>query len=91
MRGGSILGAYIPWVGKCVYLQPSATAPVQGKDFWPELMAPTLAHELRHAWQFRKFSLLYLLCCLPGLREITLEKDAWRISREAEKYFKRFD
>ncbi|NMD88460.1 hypothetical protein HF882_17880, partial [Victivallis vadensis] len=35
--------------------------------------------------QFRRNPLLYAVCCLPLLREITLERDARRICCEAER------
>lgn len=83
-----IMGAFVPWFGRKVFLMPSSSPAIKGvPDSWPEQIVPTLVHELRHAWQFRKYNFLYILCCLPGLREITLEKDAWRITEEAEKFF----
>jgi len=77
-----IMGAYVPWFGRKVFLMPSEPPLIKNMpDPWPELIAPTLVHELRHAWQFQKYKLLYIICCLPGLRQITLEKDAWKITK----------
>ena len=47
-----------------------------GRSFWIELMFPSIIHELRHLWQFRKHPLLFILCSIPGLRYLTLERDA---------------
>ena len=84
-----IMGAFAVWSPTTIYLLPlGAPPPPPGfRDTWLTLIAPTLVHELRHAWQYRKSKLLYALCCLPGLRAITLERDAWRQTQPAQKYF----
>lgn len=86
---GDVMGAFTllhPWT---IYLMPWSGEAVDGmRDYarisWAELITPTVIHELRHAWQFRRNPLLYAVCCLPLLREITLERDARRICCEAE-------
>ena len=47
-----------------------------GRISWLEQMFPTIIHELRHAYQWKTNKLLYVICCLPILRQFTLEKDA---------------
>lgn len=84
-----VMGAFLPWFGKKVFLLPSSP-PFSNSGFrdpWPGLIAPTLVHELRHAWQFKRRPWLYVLCCLPVLREFTLERDAWTKTKPAQKYF----
>ncbi len=88
-KSDGVMGAFMPWMGKKVFLLPSSNPPaVPMRDPWPSLIAPTLVHELRHAWQYKKYKWLYILCCLPGLRQITLERDALVQTELAEKYFK---
>jgi len=41
-----------------------------------ELLVPVLCRELHHHWQYHTFGLLYVLACVPGLREITIERTA---------------
>ena len=83
-----VMGAYMPWLGKKVFLLPSANPPVVPmRDPWPGSIAPTLVHELRHAWQYKKYKWLYVLCCLPVLRKFTLERDAWNQTQPAQTYF----
>ena len=83
-----VMGAFLPWLGKKVFLLPAENTPdVRMRDPWPGLIAPTLVHELRHAWQFKRHPWLYVLCCLPVLREFTLERDAWAQTKPAQNYF----
>ena len=70
-----VLGAFTllhPWT---IYLKPPDTeATGRLRDYarisWAEIITPTVIHELRHAWQFRRNPLLYAVCCLPLLREV---------------------
>lgn len=88
IKSGGVMGAFVPWLGKKVFLLPSTSQPTMPmRDPWPGLIAPTLVHELRHAWQYKRRPWLYILCCLPVLREFTLERDAWRKTQPAQKYF----
>ena len=84
---GGDMGAFLPWIGKKVYLMPDAA----NSDTWMIGIAPTLVHELRHVWQYHRHPVLYVLCCLPGLRQITLERDAWAATKPAEDFFSRLD
>ena len=87
-KSDGVMGAFMPWLGKKVFLLPSENSPaVPVRDPWPGLIAPTLVHELRHAWQYKRRPWLYVLCCLPVLRKFTLERDAWRQTQPAQKYF----
>ncbi len=89
MKSG-IMGAFVPWMGKTIFLMPSSSPVLANmSDPWPELIVSTLVHELRHAWQFQKYKLLYIFCCLPVLREFTLEMDAKRIWEPATKFFEK--
>ena len=45
---------------------------------WLDNLFPVAIHELRHIWQYRRSKLMYCLLSIPILREITLERDAWR-------------
>lgn len=80
-----ILGAFSFLTGK-VYLQPEEIDKIARGSAWVELLAPTLIHELRHVWQYKRNPLKYILCCIPGLRQITLERDAWRETDPAQDF-----
>lgn len=76
-----IIGAFLwthPWT---IYLMPEQVQ--TKKSTWPRYITDSVIHELRHAWQFRKNPLLYILCALPILRQFTIEKDATKIGKEA--------
>ncbi len=76
-----VMGAFSPHKGKRVYLlPPTHSTNNQSKDFWCTLIASTLVHELRHAWQYQNNKILYVICCLPILRNFTLERDADNIT-----------
>lgn len=82
-----ILGAFSPWLGKKIFLMPHKfIIPSNSESTWVPIIAPVLVHEMRHAWQFRKFKWLYILCCLPIVRLLTLELDADRITKKAERF-----
>lgn len=49
---------------------------------WLTNLFPVAVHELRHVWQYRRSPLAYCLLSIPLLREITLERDAWRHTPE---------
>lgn len=80
-----ILGAFSFLTGK-VYLQPEEIDKIARGSAWVELLAPTLIHELRHVWQYKRNPLKYILCSIPGLRQITLERDAWRETEPAQDF-----
>lgn len=80
-----VMGAFLPSRPWTVYLMPpDAEVNNYARIAWAEYITPTVIHELRHAWQFRRRPWLYVLCSLPVLREFTLERDARSIGREAE-------
>lgn len=79
-----VMGAFVPAAPWTIFLMPCAeNGTTFSRTTWAEIMAPTAIHELRHAWQFRKCCLLYVLCSLPILRQFTLERDATRIGNAA--------
>jgi hypothetical protein len=83
-----IMGAWLCWLGKRVYLMPGPeTYMYMAKNPWLLGVAPTLAHELVHCWQYKRSWLLYILACLPVVREITIEKEANVVWRDATKFF----
>ena len=46
--------------------------------FWCDQLFPAAIHELRHVWQYNRSALTYTILSIPFLREITLERDAWK-------------
>lgn len=97
MAGSSVMGAFVVTAPRTIYLMPSSvntfSDPVfnpKGRSNWPELIASTLVHELRHAWQYRRWKWLYVLCCLPVIREFTIEVDAKRVQKDADAFFETF-
>lgn len=104
MAESSVMGAFVVSAPRTIYIMPSNTddfnfpipavrrSPIAaGRTGWSEIIVPTVIHELRHAWQYRRCKWLYVICCLPGLRQLTLERDAWKITRKAEKIFEKFN
>ena len=63
---------------------------VMGCFYWLEQLFPIIVHELRHAYQWRKCKLGYILCALPVLREFTLEKGANEAQRQSESFAARW-
>ena len=85
-----VMGCYV-FMTNTIYLQPEDVY-LSGKGSqWPELMVPTLIHELRHKYQYEGNKVKYVLCCLPFLREWTLEKDAYRITQFAQDFCDKLD
>ena len=85
-----VMGCFV-FATNTIYLQPEDLSMPSKTSCWPELMAPTLIHELRHKWQFEHNKLLYVICCLPFLREITIEKDAEKITESAQEFCEKLD
>ena len=83
----SVLGAFSILHPLAVFLRDDPerikTKP-GGRSVWIELLFPTIIHELRHLWQFRRHPLLFILCSIPGLRYLTLERDADLYRKAAE-------
>lgn len=98
MADSSVMGAFVVTAPGTIYLMPFSvntfSDPIinpKGRPTWPECVITTVIHELRHAWQYRRLKWLYVLCCLPILREFTIEVDAKRITKEADKFFETFN
>ena len=59
---------------------------------WASLIVSTAVHELRHKYQRRRMGIiLYTICTLPGLREITLERDANIIWKQCDPFIKKWN
>ena len=69
-----------------IYLQPENVYEATRGSSWVELMAPTLIHELRHVYQWRKNRIGYIVCSLPLLRQLTLERDAEAVGIGAQAF-----
>ncbi len=96
MVDSDVMGAFVVTAPSTIYLMPPPnadfTAPItrvetEHRISWPENIASTIVHELRHAWQYRRCKGLYALCCLPIVRQFTIEVDAKRIQEAADPYF----
>lgn len=85
-----VMGCFV-FMTNTIYLMPEDPYMSGKKSGWPELIVPTLIHELRHKWQFERNKLLYILCCLPLLREITIERDAWKTTQFAQDFCDNLD
>ena len=74
----SVMGAFTLLHPLSVFLRddPERITTLRGRSFWIELLFPTIVHELRHLWQFRTHPILYVLCGIPGVRFLTIERDA---------------
>lgn len=87
-----VMGAFSALHPKSIYLmkpRPSASTGKSveldrlNKSGWPLGLFSTIVHELTHMWQRKKRPVLYTLCTLPGLREITLERDVKAAEEDA--------
>ena len=85
-----VMGCFV-FATNTIYLQPENVYESSKYSGWAELIAPTLIHELRHKWQYERNRIGYILCCLPFLREITIERDAWRITELAQEFCEELD
>lgn len=79
-----VLGAFSPFFPRKIFLIKGPNPDTL--EFWHESMTDIVIHELRHAWQFQKYGWGYFLCAIPGIRQLTLERDASRITEFAEKF-----
>ncbi len=99
MADSSVMGAFVVTKPRTIYIMPSNTdgfenpiiARHTGRSNWPEIIISTVIHELRHAWQYRRRKWLYVLCCLPFVREFTIEVDAKRVMSGADQFFETFN
>ena len=75
-----VMGCFSPLFPDTVYLMPRPEEDVSAgpRSYWIEQLFPTIIHELRHAWQWKRSKAGYTVCALPGIRSLTLEKDAER-------------
>lgn len=95
-----IIGSFSPLHPDKIYLKPYENADntmrnLPGRVDWIEQIFPTIIHELRHARQWQKSKIAYILCALPILREFTLEVDANTAGKQAmvfaEQWEKKYD
>ena len=89
MAGTDIMGAFTPLKPNTIFLQRLVQY-VPSRPFWLEIIFPTIAHELRHMYQYRKNRILYFLCTLPLIRNFTIERDAEKQTLIAEKFASQF-
>lgn len=85
-----IIGAFTPLRPGTIYLQRIMQPSIELHPLWLEFVFPTVIHELRHMLQFKKRPLLYCLCALPGIRNLTLERDAEKQELLAEDFIIEF-
>ena len=81
-----IMGAFTPLSPGTIYLQRVMQPSTELHPLWLEFIFPTVIHELRHMLQFKKSPLLYCLCAIPGIRNLTLERDAEKQELLAEDF-----
>lgn len=93
MQDSGVGGAQTVVKANTIYLcDMEYDAPERHRQTWELFqLYPTIIHELRHVWQMRKWGWRYIICCLPILRNYTIEKDAYRIQDAAEKFFLELD
>ena len=83
-----VMGCFTPLHPDKIFLQRFDTAikNPDGRIDWIEQIFSTIVHELRHAHQWKKSKIAYLLCSLPVLRQYTLETDAEHAEEQAEDF-----
>jgi len=90
-----IMGAFNPAFRKTIFLQHNKNGYVEIiasknptiKYTWLMQLMPVMIHELTHAFQFQQAPIQYVVCSLPGLRQITLEKDVKTPEKAAKDFF----
>lgn len=90
MQYYEIVGAFTPLKPGTIYLKRFMQPSTELRPCWLEFVFPTVIHELRHMLQFKKRPLLYCLCALPGIRNLTLERDAEKQELLAEDFIIEF-
>ena len=60
-------------------------------DNWVISVIDTVVHELRHIWQRKKNLLLYVICCIPIIRQFTIELGAKAEQQYAREFFDEWD
>jgi len=97
MADSSVMGAFVVTAPGTIYIMPQSATIINEaiiaphiRPTWPEIIISTVIHELRHAWQYRRWKWLYVLCCLPVIREFTIEVDAKRVQKDADAFFETF-
>ena len=86
-----IIGCFSPLHPNTIYLQPFENDDItirnpDGRVNWIEQIFPTIVHELAHARQWQKSKIAYVICSLPGLRELTLENGANRAQKDSQPF-----
>jgi len=86
-----VIGCFSPLHPDTIFLQPFENADIAIKDpsgrvTWIEEIFPTIIHELAHARQWQKSKIAYVICSLPGLRELTLENGANRAQKDSQPF-----
>lgn len=71
-----ILGAYDIKHSNTIFVMPVKNC--------PELILPTIAHELTHMQQHKKYGFLYILLSIPFIREFTIEPEARNVEKIVE-------
>ncbi|MBQ6598101.1 MAG: hypothetical protein IJH79_11170 [Lentisphaeria bacterium] len=86
-----VMGCFTPLHPDTIFLQPWENADIaiknpSGRSDWIEQIFPTIVHELAHARQWQKSKIAYVICSLPGLRELTLENGANRAQKDSQPF-----
>ena len=86
-----VMGCFTPLHPDTIFLQPYANAEFEikdpsGRSNWIDYLFPTIIHELCHARQWQQVKIFYIICSLPGLRELTLEADANRAQKASQPF-----
>ena len=77
------MGCFSLFLPGRIYIMPPASG---GTEYWHEVIAPTVIHELRHAWQRKRMGWRYIISAIPGIRQFTIEKDADAVTEDAEAF-----
>ena len=77
-----VMGCFTPFYPKTIFLQQFVHIDYD----WIEQIFPTIVHEMRHAHQWKRSKIKYILCSLPVLRQYTLESDAKNEEEKAENF-----
>lgn len=90
-----VMGCFSPIYGDKIFLQPfdynGMSNHIDGRVNWIEQLFITIIHELRHAYQWKRSKIGYIICALPILRQFTLEVDANAEQKKATPFAEKWE
>jgi hypothetical protein len=67
------------------WMKPNVVVISDVGKFSKNMLVSSVAHELHHAWQYKRYGFLYFIMSIPVLRQKLLEKTAIEVEKAADK------